>query len=92
MVYGREFDGNIDEFGTSGYVYRNTFILYDRSTNSLWYPFDEEKWTAIAGPRSGETIPFIEEPEPVTLGEWRERHPDTVVLLGGQSDLESERD
>lgn len=78
----------MDEFGTSGYVYRNTFVLYDRRTESLWYPFDDEKWTAISGPRQGETIPFIEEPTPVPLGDWRERHPDTVVLLGDRGDFQ----
>ncbi len=88
MVYGREFDGEIDEFGTSGYVYRNTFVLYDRGTNSLWYPLDDEKWTAIAGPRKGETIPFIQEPKPMMLAEWREMHPNTLVLLGDRADFE----
>lgn len=80
----------MDEFGTSGYVYRNTFVLYDRSTESLWYPLDETRWTAIAGPRRGETIPFIEEPRPVPLGEWRRQHPNTVVLLGDRRDFEPE--
>lgn len=75
------------EFGTSGYVYRNTFVLYDRSTESRWYPLDDEKWTAISGPRQGETIPLIEEPTPMCLGEWRERHPDTVVLLGNRNEF-----
>lgn len=70
-------------------MYRNTFILYDRRTNSLWYPLDETRWTAISGPRRGETIPFIREPEPMPLGEWRKRHPDTVVLLGDRKDFEA---
>jgi hypothetical protein len=80
----------VDEFGTSGYVYRNTFVLYDRRTESLWYPLDDEKWTAISGPRQGETIPFIDEPRPMPLGEWVEKHPDTVVLLGDRRELEAE--
>jgi hypothetical protein len=69
-------------------VYRNTFILYDRRTGSLWYPLDDGKWTAISGPRQGETIPFIEEPRPMPLGEWRSKHPGTVVLLGDRRDFE----
>jgi len=74
----------VDEFGVSGYVYKNVFIIYDRKTESLWYPLDHDKWTAISGPRKGETIPFIEKGV-VTLGEWRKEHPDTLVLLGSKS-------
>ncbi len=81
-MYGRTKDGKVDEFGVSGYVYEDTFIIFDRRTESLWYPFDDVKWTAISGPRRGETIPFITEAPVVTLGQWREKHPQTVVLLG----------
>ncbi len=86
MVHGRDIDGNVDEFGVSGYTHRNTFILYDRRTTSLWYPLDDTQWTAISGPRRGETIPFIEEPGVVPLGIWRRQHPETVVLLGDERD------
>ncbi len=55
---------------------------------SLWYPLDDTKWTAISGPRKGETIPFIEEAPIVTLGEWRKKHPDTTVLLGSKKKIE----
>ncbi len=58
------------------------FLIFDRRTESLWYPLDHEQWTAISGPRKGETIPFIEESPLVPLGEWRKEHPDTKVLLG----------
>jgi len=86
VVHGRQQGGQIDEFGVSGYVYRNTFIIFDRATKSLWYPLDDTKWTAIAGPRKGETIPFIEKPGVMPLGEWRELFPETVVLLGDRRD------
>lgn len=85
MVHGREVDGKLDEFGVSGYVHKDVFLIYDRRTESLWWPLDDTTWTAISGPRMGETIPFIEEPPLVTLGEWRKKHPDTVVLLGSKS-------
>ena len=86
MVHGRQEGGQIDQFGVSGYVYRNTFIIFDRATQSLWYPLDDTKWTAIAGPRKGEVIPFIEEPGVMPLGEWRKLFPETVVLLGDRRD------
>lgn len=90
MVHGRTHDGSTFEFGVSGYVYRNTFLLHDRATESLWYPLDDHRWTAIAGPRQGETIPFIAEPGVMMLAEWRNLHPDTEVLLGDRSDVEPE--
>ena len=83
---GRELGEHVDQFGVSGYTYRNTFIIFDRRTESLWYPLDADRWTAISGPRQGETIPFIEEPGVVPLGLWREQYPETVVLLGDRRD------
>jgi len=82
VVHGRKHNGSTDEFGVSGYVHKNVFLIFDRKTESLWYPLDNTKWTAISGPRKGETIPFIEEPPIMTLGKWRKKHPDTTVLMG----------
>ena len=89
VVHGRQLKGKVDEFGVSGYVHKNVFLIFDRRTESLWYPLDDEKWTALAGPRKGETIPFIVEPPVVTLGEWRKKHPNTRVLLGSRKELDS---
>lgn len=87
VVYGHEKNGEVDEFGVSGYVHKNTFLIFDRKTESLWYPLEDTKWTAISGPCKGETIPFIKEPPIQTLGEWRKKHPNAVVLLGSKKDL-----
>ena len=92
MVHGREKSGQVDRFGVSGYVYKDVFVIFDRKTESLWYPLDDTKWTAIAGQRKGETIPFTAEPPVVTLGEWRKKHPNTVVLLGSKSQIEAKED
>ena len=89
MVHGRDNDGKTDEFGVSGYVHKNVFLIFDRRTESLWYPLDDSKWTAISGERKGETIPIMEKPSPVPLGEWRAKHPDTRVLLGSKKAINS---
>ena len=89
MVHGREKDGKAEQFGVSGYTHKNTFLMFDRETDSLWYPFGDGKWTAISGPRKGETIPFMEKPAPLTLGEWRKKHPNTLVLLGDKRRVRS---
>lgn len=92
MVHGRKNKASVDEFGVSGYVYKDVFLIFDRRTESLWYPLDDVKWTAVSGPRKGETIPFIAEPPVVKLGEWRKKHPNTVVLLGSRRDIENRKD
>lgn len=88
MVHGREKDGEAEKFGVSGYVYKNVFLIFDRKTESLWYPLDDKGWTALAGPRKGEKIPFLAEPPILTLGEWRKKHPNTKVLLGSKKQIE----
>jgi len=90
-VHSREHAGEPIEFGVSGYVYRNTYFIYDRPTESLWYALDEEGWTAVSGPRQGDVIPFIESRAPMPLGQWRAQHPDTVVLAGDASDVQPEQ-
>jgi hypothetical protein len=89
VVHGREINGSIDDFGVSGYVHKNVFLMFDRKTESLWYPLDDKAWTALSGPRQGETIKIIEEPAPMRLGEWRKLHPNTVVLLGSKKQIEN---
>ena len=86
MVHGREKDGQVDQFGVSGYVHQDVFLIFDRKTESLWWPLDDEGWTAIAGKRQGETIAFDEIPV-VTLGQWRTKHPETKVLLGSKAGI-----
>ncbi len=83
-------DGTVDEFGVSGYVYKDVFVIYDRATESLWWPVTDDAWTAVAGPRKGEKIPIIEESPIVTLGEWRKQHPNTEVLLGSKKFVRGE--
>ncbi len=88
MVHGREIGDRVEQFGVSGYVYKDVFLIFDRETESLWYPLDNTKWTAISGSRKGETIPFLAEPPVVTLGAWRKQHPQTLVLLGSKHEIE----
>ena len=87
-MHGRDNKNGMDQFGVSGYVYKNTFLIFDRRTESLWYPMGEGKWTAISGTRKGETISILAEPVVMTLGEWRKEHPKTVVLLGSNRSME----
>ncbi|MCP3905975.1 MAG: DUF3179 domain-containing protein [Planctomycetes bacterium] len=80
-VCTRELGGRPVQFGTSGYTKDDVFVLYDRSSNSVWYPLSDESLDAVAGARRGESIPFLDEPTPVSLGAWLDEHPGSEILL-----------
>ena len=59
----------------------NTFVLYDRNTDSVWFPLTENSFDAVAGPIKGKKLPFLVEPEVMRLHAWAKLHPDTLVML-----------
>ena len=76
-AYRRRVSDRTLEFGVSGLVYQSSFLLYDRQTQSLWLQWSGE---AIAGPMLGERLERLRvRQEPFAV--WRERHPDTKVLV-----------
>ena len=81
MVYSREIEGERIEFGTSGFTMDNVFVLYDRQSESVWYPLTDATMDAVSGTRKGTSIPFLAEPNPVPLSDWLKNHPNTKVLL-----------
>ncbi len=85
MVYGREIDGQLTTFGTTGYTHKNTFLLYDRATDSVWYPLKTGEMNAISGKLAGKAMPFLGEPKRMPLAAWRDQHPDSLVLVGSQA-------
>lgn len=83
MVYGREIDGEVTTFGTTGYTMENIFVLYDRNTESVWYPTGESHLEATSGAKRGTRIEFLDKPIPMPLSQWRKTHPNTKVLVAG---------
>jgi len=79
-------DGEEVEFGTAGYTMEHVFVLYDRSSESVWYP-EGEFLAAVGGKRRGEKLPFLDEPAPIALGEWLAQHVDSTVLLPSERDF-----
>lgn len=77
-----EVDGETTTFGVSGKLWRDSLVMYDRATRSLWSQVAGE---AVAGPLEGEKLSELPS-EVTTWGEWKKRHPDTLVLVkpGGQ--------
>ncbi|MCP3982127.1 MAG: PDZ domain-containing protein [bacterium] len=82
----REIDGRAVEFGTSGYTMDHVFVLYDRASNNVWYP-DDENLQAVAGKRKGQSLSFRDKPAPMPLGEWLDAHPGSTVLLPTERDF-----
>ena len=48
-VCSRTIDGTAAEFGTTGYTKDNTFLLYDRVTDSMWWPMSDRAFEAVSG-------------------------------------------
>ncbi len=90
-VYDREMAGHVYTFGVSGYTYAdesiwdglNTFVLWDRDTESLWLPTIGK---GVSGPMID--VPMRLTPQEywtdTTWGNFRRQFPDAVVLKSGQ--------
>jgi hypothetical protein len=77
-VYSRTVNGQVTEFGTSGFLYRSNKLMYDRATNTLWRQFIGEP---VVGPLAFSGIQLKLFPVTVTTWEqWLEEHPNTTVL------------
>lgn len=77
VVYSREIDGKEYTFGVSGKLLKNTLIIFDYETESLW-PIVYGK--AINGELSGKKLHRVPNYQKMPWGIWRKLHPDTVVL------------
>jgi len=77
VTFERRVDGQPTTFGVSGKLWRADLVMYDQRSESLW---SQLLATAINGPRTGDQLTLL--PTGLTTwGEWRERNPDTQVLL-----------
>jgi PDZ domain-containing protein len=64
-------------------------VLYDRNSDSVWYPMSDETIDAVAGSQRGTSLPILAEPAPRPLGEWLAEHPDTEVLLPTEEEAQA---
>ncbi len=78
ILYDTVLHGTPHQLGTSGFLYRSNKLMYDRATQSLWNTLWGEP---VIGPLADSGI-ALERRAVVTTtwGEWRRRHPDTLVL------------
>ena len=78
ILYRSAAGGLHHELGTSGFLYRSNKLMYDRATMSLWSTFAGEP---AVGPLVAQGIRLdMRHVVTTTWGEWRRRHPETLVL------------
>lgn len=77
-MYGRTNADRTLSFGHEGVLFRNSFVMYDKETGSLWV---HTTGRSVSGPLRGRALEFL--PSTVTRwSAWRQDHPETKVLLG----------
>ncbi len=87
MVYGREIDGRELNFEASGALLDASLVMRDRETDSWWSIMSSD---AIGGPLDGADLEELPFGTKIRWGEWRQLHPDTLVLsVDGREHVES---
>lgn len=76
VVYDRRMADHLLTFGNTSALYESDLVMYDRETNSYWW---QVAGLAIVGTLAGERLTPLPSVT-TTWGEWRELHPDTLVL------------
>ena len=76
LVFGRELDGTVHDFGTTGSLRYSDLVMYDRQTESWWQQATGE---AIVGELTGKRLTFLPA-QIVSLGAFAAAHPDGDVL------------
>lgn len=81
IVFDRNVDGEILDFGTTGKLRRSDLVMYDRQTDSWWQQFSGE---SITGSYAGTELTML----PSQLISWErfsEANPDAMVLEDPQN-------
>lgn len=76
-VYSRQIDGRSLTLAPSGWTYNHTFVLYDKETGTLWYPY-AKGLMGIQGTYFKSWLPEIKS-EDTRLGHWMDKHPQTKI-------------
>jgi hypothetical protein len=77
-VYSRQIDDRTLTIVPSGWTYKNTFVLYDRETETLWYPY-RKGLMGIQGEYFKRWLPKISS-EDTRWGKWENKYPESEIL------------
>ncbi len=75
-MYARDVNGKTLTFGVSGKLIRNSLVMFDRETGTLWSHLTGE---ALQGKLVGQSLQQVLS-EQTTWGRWRAGHPKTLML------------
>lgn len=88
MVYSRKVGDDVLDFEASGALYHAALVMEDNQ-GTIWALMTS---TAIGGPKQDATLEELPLSEKTTWGEWRAKHPETLVLsVDGKEHVESNR-
>ena len=77
-MYSRQIDKRTLTLAPSGWTYRSTFVLYDKETETLWYPY-EKGLMGIQGYYFKRWLPLVESAD-TRWEAWKAQHPTSQVL------------
>jgi len=77
-VYSRTLEGKTLHLAPSGWTYKNTFVLYDKETESMWYP-ERNGLRGITGTHFNKWLPMLDS-EDTEWRKWVDKHPDSKIL------------
>ncbi len=77
-MYSREIDGQTLTLVPSGWTYDYTFVLYDRESGTLWYPY-RKGLMGIQGTYFKRWLPKVKSKD-TSWGEWEKKHPESKIL------------
>ena len=76
-MYSRELDGETYTFGVSGKLWRDSLLMYDHQTRSLWSHITGK---AIQGPLKGKQLKPLTSIPQIEWNMWMTNYPNTRVL------------
>ncbi|MBE7461874.1 MAG: DUF3179 domain-containing protein [Planctomycetes bacterium] len=77
-MHRRTLENKTLAFGHAGKLYKNSFVMYDKDTNSEWVHVTGE---CAKGIYKGKKLEFLPS-KVMRWGEWKKLHPDTLVMKG----------
>ncbi len=77
-MYSRSLDGKRLTLAPSGWTYENTFVLYDKETESMWYPYSDGL-RGITGHYFNRLLPKLDSKD-TRWRTWVKKHPGTKIL------------
>ena len=76
IVFERRVNGEVLEFGVSGFLYESNLLMYDRETDSFW---SQVLGKGVVGAYTGTQLERLEM-QRLSFGEVKEKYPETKIL------------